>query len=272
MAKPQLASRASQLAETAELGYRSHSESSELPSPSPSADVSHLSYGRLFSSSPQPILVVDTRWVIVHANVAACRLLGASKAALLGAPILDFLRSGSGSDVVGSLMSARLEGSSKLTDIRASVNGTALKATVSLVKSAGREYLLVHPRPITDRADDLENPSLVSEAIENASVGFLVTDGELKVLYANRAFLHMTGLACAAQAVGCPLTRWLKLSSDDFAQLSGQMNARESVTGLVKPLRDGSGRSRLVHALAIAVPDGPQSRWGFTLTEHARVN
>jgi PAS domain S-box-containing protein len=112
----------------------------------------------------------------------------------------------------------------------------------------------------------------VLRAIESASIGFLLTDAGLRIDYANQAFVEMLGLQAPEQVCGTSLGCWLELSAADLARLDQQLLRREAATVLLINLQRSPGGSPCVEVHAVAVPDGSDTRWGFTLHWRPRLN
>jgi PAS domain-containing protein len=247
--------------------------SSESPGQPGATDPTLFECNRAFAHSRHPVLIVDgNRGVVVHANTAACRVVGARRTALVGAPLHKYLHGTEGCDFRGMLLRVRPTGTACFLGLRAVSSGKRLDASVSLVRSAGQDYLLLRPRAAQMPGRETPAETSVSETIDGASMGFVVTDGELTILYANPAFVCQAGLADEAEAIGCSLSRWIGFSDRDLARLKEQMMSRESVISVMTRLTGEHEVSRLVHLLAVAVPDGPHSHWGFVLTGRTGIN
>lgn len=250
------------------------SNKTRSPGQSSGTDPTALECARAFSHSRQPVLIVDcTRGIIVHANAAAARVIGARKTALVGSPLRKYVLDTNGCDIPAMLDRVRPTGSAFLAGLRTAADDKSLDAAVSLVRSTGQDYLLLRPRA-AQRAPAAESftETSVSESVDAASMGLVVTDAERSVLYANRTFVRQIGLAFGAEAVGRPLGRWIRLTERDLTRLREQMASRQAVISLMTRLVDETGSARLVHVLAIAVPDGPRSHWGFVLTGRGSIN
>jgi PAS domain-containing protein len=237
---------------------------------------SELSYDSLFASAAEPVLIVEASTEhVVEANPAAAALLRADRAALLGTPFIEAFEEASIRAVKHSLATARAAGRASAISLRTRNGRAKLGLKVSLFRAALDSYLLV--RLTTKSAEDAEpvrgrTNSVVLTAIERASVGFLITDAGLRVEYANRAFVDMLGLHSPEQVCGRPLAFWLELTDSDLALLQGQMARRQAATVLQTVVHSTSQGSRRVEVHAVAVPDGRNTRWGFTLREQPRLN
>jgi PAS domain-containing protein len=115
-------------------------------------------------------------------------------------------------------------------------------------------------------------PSPVLAAIEGATVGFLVADADLRVEYANRAFIEMIEAGGLEDLRNRSLQRWLEFTTSDSARLQAQMCCRQAVTVLDTTLRSERGSTRRVEVRAVAVPDEQSACWGFSVCARPPVN
>ena len=235
-----------------------------------------LAYEKLFNAATEPVLIVDAATEsIVEANPAAAIVLSTTRSSLVGTPVTQVFVAASAHALKNSLAATCTQGSSRPVCLEARGGGSMLTAAFSLFRTASESYVLV--RLTAPPSGVLENPrgsdrSIVYEAIEDASIGFLMTDSEFRVEYANRAFIEMIELSSLDELRGTSLARWLELSAGDLARLSEQMARREAVTVLTSNLRSEQNRSRDVEVSAVAVPDEENPCWGFTVCERPRLN
>jgi PAS domain-containing protein len=230
----------------------------------------------LFSVAVEPILIVDAATQqVLQANPSAAELVRISQRLLIGSQLKDVFDASSEEAIQRSFERASTAGYSEEISLRTIAGSTKLSARLSLFRAGTQNYLLVR---LTAAADATVEQSLgatqtpVFDAIEGASVGFLVTDSGLRVEYANRAFLDMIGLQAFDQVLGKSLVRWLELSDADLAGFQDQMLHREASSLITAALRTEQNLRREVEVCAVAVPDGHVSCWGFTLQELPRLN
>ena len=121
-------------------------------------------------------------------------------------------------------------------------------------------------------ANGLKQESPVFDAIEAASVGFLLTDDAFYIEYANQAFVDLVELATPAEARGQPLLRWLGLSPKDLLRLRDQELQRQATSVMTAHLLTERQTPRAIEVCAVAVPDEQTLRWGFTIRELPRLN
>jgi PAS domain-containing protein len=226
----------------------------------------------LFAAASEPVLIVDSATGdIVEANPAAAQLFGIGRAALVGTPFLLAFEESSAPALQSSLAAARGAGSADPVRVRTVGDGTYVDIKLSLFRANPQTYVLVR---LTAAAPDARAsaPFAVFHALDSASVGFLVTNSGFLVEYANRAFVEMVELNSHAEVCGESLARWLKFSAVDMERLRDQMFERRAATLLCTSLRPQINAARGVEVCAVAVPDGPDTCWGFTVRELPRLN
>jgi PAS domain-containing protein len=247
---------------------------------SPSGDAG-LPCDWLFSLAVEPVIIVDVRTnCIVQANPAAAQLLRRPHSRLVGESFAGVFDPSSSLPLKRSMETALVAGVADEGIFRLPGDATELRARLTLFRADSDSYLLVRlaagvsdelePGPATAPRDRAQSP--VFDAIDGASVGFLLTDSGLRIEYANQAFTRMIGLPSAGQALGRSVVGWLELSEVDLARLRDQMLQREATSLMTACLRSESRSSIEVEICAVAVPDGPHTCWGFTVRELPRLN
>ncbi len=231
-----------------------------------------LSCDALMTASALPILVVDAATGrIEEGNPAAAAVFGSSREALMGSGFLQFFDPACGRSIRDAMNLARDTGSAEAPGIRTAA-GVDISLKLSLFHTDAAAYLLAHPATKHVQTDVGTGSSGVFEAVHELPIGFLVTDMNFRVEYANRTFLRM--VECRAQDVvrGQPLGRWLKLTEGHWARLRSILVKRRAVEELSTTLRCGRRLPRNVRVSAIAVPDGRETRWGFCVSDATRLN
>ncbi len=249
----------------------------------------------LFAAARQAVIIVELAGnSIVEVNPAAAALLESERSQLLGSSFPGAFAADSTPALLQLIARTRVHGHSERLIARTrgtraasgirlarwARSGRDIAITMSMVSADAESYLLVRLLPATragsdesDGSDD-DVPSLVLHAIEQAPEGFVVTDLELRLSYANRAFIAMAGLESLAQLQGKSLAAWLELSQADLMRLNHQMARRQAVTVWKTKLRRSNLSIReamlAVEVSAIAVPDGRERSWGFRISAEAQ--
>ena len=234
------------------------------------AERAELSYEWLFDAAGEAVLVVEeTSGSVVEANLAAARLLHAERAAVIGKSLLSLFHTSSVATLKESLAQARGGAGACARAIATPDRRSELSLTMSVFHvEAADSYMLVRLAAGDAAASpDAAPESAVFEAIEGAVTGFLVTDSELRVQYANPAFAQMIEVASPEDTEGESIARWLELTQEDRNRLRAQMARNEAVTDLVTRLRAVRGTGREVEVRAVAVPGDTAPCWGFTVRE-----
>ena len=107
----------------------------------------------------------------------------------------------------------------------------------------------------------------VLDIVENAPDGFVVTDGEGHIEFANQAFVELIQLAVEGQVEGESLDRWLGRPGIDFSLLAGQLREHDTLRMFATTLRGEFGLVTDVEICAVSVNDGDQRRFGFTIRD-----
>jgi PAS domain-containing protein len=232
---------------------------------------SELAYQWLFDAAAEPVLIIEQHsGTVIEANPAAAKLLRMPRASLVGLPFVRAFDASSAAAVQDSLAITRSSGSAQPVKVQTLDGRAELSVVFSMFRLAPDEsYVLVRVSAALAADADVSArpPSAVFEAIEAATVGFVVTDGELHVQYANPAFIRMVRKSGAEDVQDEPLAHWLELSDQDQARLREQMSLRQAVTVLTTRLRRNPDPSREVEVHAVAVPDGQNPCWGFSIRE-----
>ena len=105
-------------------------------------------------------------------------------------------------------------------------------------------------------------------------MGFVLTESEFCVDYANQAFVEMVGAELQDDVRGNPLTRWLRLTEVDLARLHAHSIQRQATALLTVELCPTGKRARRVEVCAVPVADDHthNSYWGFTVDFLPRLN
>jgi nitrogen-specific signal transduction histidine kinase len=257
-----------------------------IPDERISSGYAELPFEWLFAAASESVVVVDAAsGLIVAANPAAALHLQSTRAALIGTPLLKAVDAARVGALDLSLECASRAGRAAPIIVRARDGGMELSATVSLFRNPPESYWLVRltANSHTDADSDAdtdggrdevhESPtSPVLAAIEGATVGFLIADSDLRIEYANRAFIDMIEVGCLEDLRSQSLQRWLQFTTSDSARLNAQMCQRQAVTVLDTTLHSESGSTRHVEVHAVAVPDEQSACWGFSISARGPVN
>ena len=225
----------------------------------------------LFSASLEPVLIVNAASALIaQLNPAAANLFGKLGNELSGTPFIGAFDSSSLAEIKRCLAMARKSGSADSAAVRTRDDGPVVRVQVSLARAAADIFYLVRLDGVPTAPS--RTTSAVLDAVEGASVGFLMAESGLLVEYANRAFFDMVQVESASELYGTSVLHWLKFAQADLTRLREQMSEHQAVTLLttqLSPLRTPQCR---VEVCAIPVPEEREHSWGFTVRELPNLN
>ena len=229
----------------------------------------------LFAMSQEPVVIVNAATgIIIHANPAAAHWVRVGGSELIGMKFASLFESASAPHLLAALAEAESVGHSTSRNLRTSC-GRELSAALSLVRAPPDSFVLVRmsePRPLGSPANTPGRTSAVLDAIEAAPIPFLITDSSFKIEYANRAFTTLVGAETRPDVLGYSLLGWLLLTAADVEYLGQRLSQRQAAETIATAMRPSEGKSRQVELYAVPVPDGINSRWGFTVRMLPRLN
>lgn len=219
-------------------------------------------YRLLFQVCGEAVLVVDaaTRRVI-EANPAAARLLGRPVRRLLGVDAVELFEPASLRALESQHGSLRATG--QAGDVRAGLLQGRGDVTVSasLFRGEGGTSAILRITP--ERA---EAPAALEEVpgapptralLEALPEGFVVTDSNRRVLWANTAFLELAQLAAEGQAKGRPIEAWLGRDETEARTLIATLLDHGAVRRFATVIRGAYGGMEDVEIAAVAAPGTP---------------
>ena len=190
-------------------------------------------YRLLFQVATDAVIVVDgTTLNIIEANQSASELFDLSLSQVVGQNATFGFERQSRSIVSETLASALASGQS--TETRAQllgrVSNTSVTATPFRVMDS--QQLLVRIRTTEQLGSSANLGATLARLVDSASDGVAVTDVDGAVLVANPAFLKLVQASTEGSVRGRPLSDWLNLPNEPFAELLARVG-REGMTGYV---------------------------------------
>jgi PAS domain-containing protein len=229
----------------------------------------------IFSVSAAPVLIVDARSTrIVEGNPAAVGLFRTTRSNLLGSLFLDVFDLRSAERLRDSFATLRNGGSADAVALR-TASGNSVRVRLSLLEVISESYFLVHPTACASDASEgseFTSRSSIYRAVDDACLGFVVSDSSLRIEYANRAFLKMAGLNSQHQVIGEALARWLTLSEAHLENLARQISSRQAVGQLTTIFLAERNSPRGVEVSTVSFPDGAGTGWAFCVQEMGSLN
>jgi transcriptional regulator PpsR len=225
----------------------------------------------LFQVSAEAVLIVDaTSRKVLEANPAAGNLLGEGSKRLVGRTFPDGFDELSNQALQGLLGAVKATGRTDTVDVRSADGLREFSAAASLFREERTSYFLIRLSALDGAGSSTGIPkqkSKVLEIVASAPEGFVVTNLDGRILFANRAFLDLAQLATEEQARNESLERWLGRPGVDFNLLTAQLREHGSLRLFATQLRGEFGSSVDVEICAVSVVDGEDPCLGFTIRD-----
>jgi transcriptional regulator PpsR len=233
-------------------------------------------YRLLFQRSVEALLVLDARSLrILDANRAAGQAFGTPPRKLTGKVFPDDLNLSAEEreDVRGHLQGVRDQGRAETVSIRLGTEqGWRLDA--SIIQEERDGILLVHLR---DRGTPLPSGSSGTTSGLNASIllehgpdPFIVTDGEARIIMANRAFRTLVQVHSEGELSGQSMGRWLGRPGADMTVLLTNLEKFGEVRLFPTTLQSALDMESEVELSATPIQDSDPPLIGITLRNVSR--
>ena len=225
----------------------------------------------LFEVAAEAVLVVDaTTRKILEANPAAGLLMDQPTKRLVGRVFPEGFDEKSMLALQNTLGAVRATGRTETVHVRSLDGIRHFSTSASLFREERASFFLIRLASLNgDRAADAipKGKSKVLEIVASAPEGFVVTDLDGRIAYANRAFLDLVQLATEEQSRNESLERWLGRPGVDFNLLTAQLREHGSLRLFATQLRGEFGSTIDVEICAVSVVDGEDPCLGFTIRD-----
>lgn len=219
-------------------------------------------YRLLFQICGEAVLVVDaTTRRVIEANPAAARLIGRPIRRLVGMDAVELFDPVSLRTLESQHGSLRATG--QAADIRASLpqgRGT-VTISASLFRGEGGTSAILRllPEKVETGAVPDGTPGMppTRALLEAMPEGFVVTDPNRRVIWANAAFLELAQLAAEGQARGHPIEDWLGRDETEARALFATLQDHGSVRRFESVVRGTYGGIEDVEVAAVAAAGTP---------------
>ena len=232
-------------------------------------------YRLLFQTTPDAVVVADaTTGEISEFNPAAMHEFGVSEKKSQGRRLLELFGDSNNRELQSMLDTTRATGhveAVRLVAKRGRVR-RELRVSASLFRQDGKAHVLLRVIPAqgadgaSERASS-SDPLQLAALMERLPDGFVVTDGNGRILMANSAFLDVTQLGTFEQARGQSLDRWLGRSPVDVRVLLNNLQQNGSVRLFATQLRGELGLASEVEVSAVAAVHGDNATLGFVVRD-----
>lgn len=227
-------------------------------------------YRLLFQMSVDPLLVLDAESLrVLEANPSAQRLFARAARRLPGRPLPEAFAA-EDRQALQTLLAA-LRSTGRADDLRARLaeDGPEVLVSASTFRQEGGLLVLVRLE-VTQGVQAGALPEARQQllrVVEGVPDAFVVTDPDGAVVATNPAFLDMAQLTSDEQARGASLDRWLGRQGVEFEVLLATLRNRGSVRLYSSTLRGELGALTEVEISGVAVAQGGQTCFGFSLRD-----
>jgi len=236
-------------------------------------------YRILFQQSREPVFLLEADSLeVTDANNAAAALLNAEPSRLVGRPFPPAPLSvgptwdDEARDALQASLRRVADGvvDREVVDARVGEGGTHWRMSVSIVRFDGSRTLLVrlHSDEVAPAAG---TPGIdVMALLQNSPDGFVVTDDQGDILYANDTFLGMAQVANEQTAVGQSLANWLGRPGADLTVLLTNLRNRGQIRLFPTEVQGEQGLHTPVEVSGVAALDAEEPCMGITLRDIGR--
>ena len=233
-------------------------------------------YRHLFQTSGEAVLVVDgLTQKVLEANPAAQVLCGHIRGKLVGSALPSLFDTRSGEAVQSLLAAARSIGSREPVRALCADHVTEVQASASVFRQDDSAFVLVRLSPVGGPAPATtagrggmsagQAASTLRAYVQNASDALVFTDGQGRVLTANRAFVALAQASAEDQVRGQMLDRWVGRTGVELGVLITNLRQRGSVGLFVTAVRGEYGASTEVEIAASALPPADEPVLAFAI-------
>jgi transcriptional regulator PpsR len=230
-------------------------------------------YRSLFEMVEEAIIVVDAATSrVLEANPGANALLGGGEGSIVGRPITRCFNTAGRTAVEALLAETRTVGKGIAEHVGAAHSEDLFTVSASFLRQADETRFLlrvVAPRaPFTGGAP--ASGHYLPASLLAAPDAFIQTDGEGRIMAANRSFLDLAQLASQEQAIGQPADRWLGRSGVDLNVLLNNLREHGSVKLFTSSLVGEQGAMADVEVSACRTGNGGPAPFAFFIRDIGR--
>lgn len=236
-------------------------------------------YRLLFQQSLEPIFLIDADGLTISdTNNAAGELFGVDPSKLIGrafppgklqsGPTFDDEALSSFTETLEQLVLGTIDRAT--LDVRAGENEKPYVLRANVVRFDGSRTVLIRMESV-GRESEREGDRLdVLQLLGNSPDGFVITDTEGNVIYANEAFVNMTQVAHERDILGRSLGLWLGRPGADLTVVLTQLRERGQIRLFSTEVEGEQGLATPVEISAVAAYEAEEPVLGITLRDVAR--
>lgn len=238
-------------------------------------------YRMLFDLGTEPVLIIDaaTRR-IREINPAAARLIEQNEEALADQPVGTIVDPADREELIAHLGAASASDDLPPISVRLA-SGQDVAISARLFRQGRAALLLLRLLPATLASQPQGDPligakaiagarAIVGDVIEHMPDAFVLVDAQLDILFANAAFVELTGVASVARVSGAPLATWLGRPGIDLELIVGQLREHGAVRNVATILRSTVGGQEEIEISGVVAPHGDSQCYGFTIRNVGR--
>lgn len=222
-------------------------------------------YKMVFEAVAEPILIVTSEELLIEAaNRAAGKLLGidADRLARADFPGLFAPRAARAVERMAAKAIASGSATSEKTEL---ANGKKIDLSASVFGQGSDARLVVKIGGEAAETQSGSNREQLLRTLEDLPDAFVVTDDELRILAANRAFLEMAHLSDEEHANGVPVSKYLGRSPTDLNVLVSTLKTNGTARNFATVLRDRFNSEEQVEVSAVATGAPRPTYYAFSV-------
>jgi len=227
-------------------------------------------YRLLFDSVAEPMLVVDvTQRRVMEANHSAQLVFKDILKRLPGSDVAQCFETTSSEALDALLRSAQTSGRTESARVRSLKAEQDCMLHVSVfVQEGGPQFLLRLQSSFVSSSSMMKRHSeqWFSSALENAPVGFMVSDRNGVILATNLEICAMLGLSVSSQLIGKNIEDYLERGQVDLGVLLNNLRQLRTLRGYATELRTVAGVQLAVEISAVTL-GGNEPAYGFFIRD-----
>ncbi len=228
-------------------------------------------YRLLFQTTTEGVLVLDASTLkVIEANPAAGRLIGIGRKRPAGRHFPEGFDPAGTAAIEAMLAAVRATGRADTVEAMLLSDGRKVEISASLFSQEQMPLFLVRLATSSTANALMPGQAQILKAIEAAPDGFVLTDGEGRIISVNTAFLDLVEVAAGEGAEGESLDRWLGRPGVDLDVLLATMRQHGKVRLYQTTLRGDYGATSEVEVSAVAVTIERRAAYGFIVRDVGR--